>query len=138
MTDQEVLFDYRMHQAEETLADAEKMLQQGMSPRSIINRAYYAAFYAVLALFLRTNIRVDTSRHSGVIAIFDKEFVHAGKIEKTFSRILHDLFDARQEFDYKELVNPTAQEAAERVRMAREFVSRSRSFMAAGINDKLG
>ena len=133
MTDQEVLFDYRLHQADETLADAEQMLQQGMSPRSIVNRAYYAAYYAVLALFIRTNMRVKTSRHSGLIAIFDKEFVHAGKIEKTFSRILHDLFDARQEFDYKELMNPTVEEAAERVRMAREFVSRLRSFMAAGI-----
>jgi uncharacterized protein (UPF0332 family) len=130
MTDQEVLLDYRLNQADETLADAEQMLQLDMSPRSIVNRAYYAAFYTVLALFIRTNMRVQTSRHSGVIAIFDKEFVHTGKIEKTFSRILHDLFDARQEFDYKELVNPTVEEAAERVRMAKDFVNRLKSIVA--------
>ena len=53
MTDKEQLFSYRIKQAEHTLLDAEKMLQGNLSPRSIINRAYYATFYAVLALFLK-------------------------------------------------------------------------------------
>lgn len=37
MTDKEALFLFRMSQAEETLADAEKMLEARLSPRSIIN-----------------------------------------------------------------------------------------------------
>lgn len=130
MTDQEILFTYRLRQAEETLEDADKMLQQDMSPRSVVNRAYYAAFYAVLGLFIRTDVRLNTSKHSGVIAAFDKEFVHSGKIEKHFSRMLHALFDARQEFDYKELSDPTREEAEERVRLAREFIGRLKLFLA--------
>ncbi len=34
MTDKQTLFHYRLRQAEETLSDAEKMLEQNISPRS--------------------------------------------------------------------------------------------------------
>jgi len=39
MTDREVLYHYRMNQAEETLADAQKMLEEDLTPRSIVNRS---------------------------------------------------------------------------------------------------
>ena len=51
MTDRETLFRYRLKEAEETLADAEQMLTGGFSPRSVVNRAYYAVFYFILAVF---------------------------------------------------------------------------------------
>jgi uncharacterized protein (UPF0332 family) len=75
MTEKQTLFKYRLKQADETLSDVEKMLQENLSPRSIINRSYYSMFYAILALFLKTDINLKTSKHSGVISIFDKEFV---------------------------------------------------------------
>ena len=37
MTDQETLFTYRLRQAEETLAEAERMNEEGFSARSIVN-----------------------------------------------------------------------------------------------------
>jgi uncharacterized protein (UPF0332 family) len=46
MTEKDALFTYRLKQAEETLLDAEKMSQEKLSPRSIINRSYYSIFYA--------------------------------------------------------------------------------------------
>ncbi|MBM4064827.1 MAG: HEPN domain-containing protein [Planctomycetes bacterium] len=122
MTEKEALFTYRLKQAEETISDAEKMLQENLSPRSIINRSFYSMFYAVLALFLKTDINLKTSKHSGVISIFDKEFVHTGKIDKYYSKILHKAFDARQESDYKEFVELSAKDAAESVKLAREFI----------------
>ena len=51
MTDRETLFLYRLREADETLADAEQMLIGGVSPRSVVNRSYYAVFYFILALF---------------------------------------------------------------------------------------
>jgi uncharacterized protein (UPF0332 family) len=51
MTDHETLFNYRMQQAEETMSDARRMLSADVSPRSVVNRAYYAVFYMILALF---------------------------------------------------------------------------------------
>ena len=56
MTDRETLFRYRFREAEDTLADAEQMLKGGVSPRSVINRAYFAVFYFILALFQKDGI----------------------------------------------------------------------------------
>ena len=89
MTDKQTLLAFRLKQTEETLTDAEKMLQSGLSTRSIVNRAYYAVFYSILAIFLHEDINLKTSRHSGVLAIFDKEFVRTGKLEKKYSKIAH-------------------------------------------------
>ena len=122
MTDEQLLFNYRLIQAEETLSDAEKMVKHRLSPRSIINRSYYAMFYAVLALFFKTSINLKTSKHSGVISIFDREFIRTGKIDKYYSKILHKLFDARQEGDYKEYVRLSYRDASEAVKLAREFI----------------
>jgi uncharacterized protein (UPF0332 family) len=74
MTDRETLFRYRLQEAEDTLADAERMLASGVSPRSVVNRAYYAVFYFILALFQKDGINARTSKHSGVIGTFDKEY----------------------------------------------------------------
>lgn len=129
MTDKEALLAYRLKQAKETLSDAEKMLQGKFSQRSIINRAYYSMFYAVLALFLKNDIILKTTKHSGIISIFDKEFVHTGEIDKQYSKILHKMFDARQEGDYKEFVELSAEDATEFVKLAREFVEGIKKFI---------
>ena len=123
MTDQDTLFQYRMQQAEETIADAQKMLESNVSPRSITNRAYYGMFYAILALFVKENVAVKTSKHAGIITIFDREYVHAGKIEKDFSKILHKMFDARQEADYKELIDISIESAQKYVGQAKVFLN---------------
>ena len=123
MTDRETLFAYRFQEAEETLADANRMLDAGISPRSVVNRAYYAIFYSILALLIHENIEHRTSKHSGIIAIYDKSIVHAGKMGKEYSRILHRMFNLRQESDYKEFVLFTGEDAVNALRMADEFLS---------------
>ncbi len=127
MTDKEKLITYRLKQAEETITDAEKMLQSNFSPRSIINRAYYAAFYSVLALFLQADTPLKTSKHSGVISIFDKEFVRPGKIDKYYSKILHKMAEFRQKADYREFVSLSAEDAVEHVKYAQEFLKAIKS-----------
>lgn len=123
MTDQQTLFNYRLNEAEETLGDARAMLAGGISARSVVNRTYYAMFYAALALFIAKNIPHKTSKHSGVIAIFDKEFVHTRQLDRKYSKMLHRLFDARQESDYKELVSYSVDEATEYLKMAEDFLA---------------
>lgn len=130
MTDKQTLLAYRWKQAEETLNDAQKMLQSNLSPRSIINRAYYSMFYAVLALFLHHSINPKTSKHTVIIGIFDKEFIHTGKLEKYYSKILHKNFEQRQRSDYKELLELTQEHAKESVKIAREFLETIKSLIA--------
>jgi uncharacterized protein len=122
MTDRETLFRYRLKQAEETLADARMMLAGGASARSVVNRSYYAMFYGVLALLLHENVEHATSRHSGIISIFDKAFVHSGRLRREYSRMLHRIFESRQEADYKEFVEISTEDAAQWVQTAEDFM----------------
>ncbi len=46
----QTLIDYRLGQAKTALDDARFLLGGNRSPQSIGNRAYYAMFYATLAL----------------------------------------------------------------------------------------
>jgi uncharacterized protein (UPF0332 family) len=130
MTDLEVLFRYRMAQAEETLSDARAMLAAELTPRSVVNRAYYAVFYAVLALLLHEDIDHRTSRHSGVIAAFDRAFVHTGRLDREHSRTLHRLFDARQEADYREFSSCSREDAAAAVSAAEKLLCGVRQIIA--------
>ena len=123
MTDQEALFTYRMRQAQETLSDAEKMLEAKTTPRSIINRAYYAMFYAALALFLKSDIKLTSSKHSAVLSTFDVEFVRPGKIDKSYSQIFHNAFEERNEVDYQEDASYSFEDARQHVANAQKFVS---------------
>ena len=122
MTDREVLLQYRLREARETLEDAQKMTAVGVATRSIVNRAYYALFYAVLALFLRFDVNPKTSKHTGIVAIFDRDFVHTGRADVQLSKILHRLFELRQQSDYRELTTISREEAAAAVDDARRFV----------------
>ena len=132
MTDRETLFHNRLNEAEETLADAYKMLNSGVGPRSIVNRAYYAMFYAVHALIIYENVELKSSRHSGIISVFDKIFVHTGRLGREYSRFLHRLFEARQEADYREFVVYSTEDAAECVRMAESFLDGVKALIRDG------
>ena len=55
---------YRLKEAEESLDEAQFLFEGEKSPRSVINRAYYAMFYSVLALLIFEPY--SSSKHSGV------------------------------------------------------------------------
>jgi uncharacterized protein (UPF0332 family) len=60
-----VLVNYRLEQAQTALEDGKFLLEGGRSPQSIVNQAYYAMFYAALALLQK--IGKVPSKHTGVI-----------------------------------------------------------------------
>jgi uncharacterized protein (UPF0332 family) len=68
-----VLVAKRMQQAAECLDDGRYLLSAGRGARTAVNRAYYAAFYVVLAL-LQT-IGKTPRKHKGALALFDTEFI---------------------------------------------------------------
>lgn len=51
-----------------------------------VNRFYYAAFHAMRAVLATKGL--DAPKHSGVISIFNKEFVKPGAISKNASKIV--------------------------------------------------
>jgi uncharacterized protein (UPF0332 family) len=116
----EDLLLYRMEQAHETLREAEILLNES-ALRGTINRAYYAMFYALLAL-LATK-RLGTSKHSGALSLFDREFVKTGVFPRELSRSLRLAFDRRQTHDYGEMTRINRQIAEEVVMDAKTFVA---------------
>lgn len=64
-----------------------------------------------------------------MISIFDSDFIHAGKIDKYYSKILHKLFETRQLCDYRELVELSLDDARESVNLAKEFLNALKQFM---------
>lgn len=104
------LVEYRLQQAQVALDDARFLLEGRRSAQSIINRSYYAMFYAVLALLQETgNI---PSKHTGAISLFDTEFVAKGTFPRDLSKDLHRAFELRQTSDYR-VIDATSSEAAE-------------------------
>ena len=117
-----------MERARETLQDAHLLLQQGGSPGSIINRAYYAMFYAALALL--TTLGKGASKHSGVISLFDQLFVKTGDFPKNMSKAIHKAFDLRQIGDYRELIELDQEQAQEVMLSAEQFVNAVEEYLS--------
>ncbi|MBT8368325.1 MAG: HEPN domain-containing protein [Deltaproteobacteria bacterium] len=108
----QILVKHRLEQAQTALDDAKYMIDGKRSAQSIVNRSYYAMFYAVLALLQK--ISKVPSKHSGVISLFDKEFVKMGIFEKDLSKDLHKAFELRQTIDYK-IIEPIKSDRAEEI-----------------------
>ncbi len=115
------LVKYRLEQADEALRAAETLLKEGLLG-SAVNRAYYAMFYSVLALLALD--KRETSKHSGAISLFDREYVKTGIFSKEFSRWLHQAFDLRQRSDYAVKYTPSREEAEQTINQAQAFVAR--------------
>jgi len=83
------------------------------------SRAYYAAFYATSALLL--NEGLDTSKHSGVIALIHQHFVKNGKLNKEQGKNLNWLFELRSVGDYGVSLHVTQQDAQRAVDIAEDL-----------------
>lgn len=122
MTDnRRALIEYRLTQAKDSIREADVLHQSGMSLRSVMNRLYYSMFYAVLALLQEKEM--GTSKHSGAISLFDREYVKTGYFSREMSKALHRAFALRQKGDYMEETEVTLKDVEEIRPMAEEFVA---------------
>ena len=95
------IINYRLSRARETYEDA-KILFQNNKLFSSVNRIYYAMFYCVSALLFSKGL--SSSKHIGVIELFNKEFVKKGIVDKHLGKFYFTMFEMRQKGDYKDLV----------------------------------
>ncbi len=94
------LIKYRIVRAKDTLEDAQILAERGKW-NSTINRLYYSAYYAVMALLLHSDFKPTT--HNGTKSIFSEFFIKTGKIKKEYGKIYSQLFTWRQKGDYDDL-----------------------------------
>ena len=95
------LVRYRLKKAKDTLSDSKKYIERA-TLESTINRIYYSMFYAVNGLLITMGL--SSSKHSGILAIFNREIVNKGHLDKKWGEFYFDMFKRRQKGDYQDFV----------------------------------
>jgi uncharacterized protein (UPF0332 family) len=85
------------------------------------NRIYYAMFYAATALLITKGL--SSTRHTGVIALFRREFVKTGLFPVDTARYLEAAFDERLESDYGDYVQFERADLEDLLAGAQRFVA---------------
>lgn len=114
------LVQYRLREARSALKDADCLMQAQGSTQGIVNRLYYAMFYAALALLQK--IGKIPSKHTGIIGLFDSEFMLKGIFPKDMSKHFHRAFEIRQTSDYKVMKAMPPEKIEEIRQQAHDFV----------------
>lgn len=120
------LVHMRLAQAHEMLRTAEKLLEFG-DFRSVLNRTYYALFYALTALALKADFH--TSKHGQLQGWFNKNFVKPGIFSPQLSTILRDVYDRRMDADYEIDPLPDSADIEAMLTDARHFVAQVEEYL---------
>ena len=121
------LSKYRFSQSEEALADATTLLNSG-SYKASVNRSYYAIFHSLRSVTALDEF--DSSKHSGVIAYFNKEYVKEGIFDKSISKILDASFRLREKADYEDFYIVSKESAEEQLERAKILIEEIRKYLS--------
>ena len=119
ISNREDYINYRFHRAEESFEEA-LILAKEERWNAVINRLYYACFYAVIALLIKNNISTQT--HDGARTQFGLFFVKTGIINKESGKLFSKLFDYRQKGDYGDLFDYDEELTAPLINKVKEFL----------------
>lgn len=122
----EELKEYRLEMARERLSSSKVLLDVG-NYKDSIGRSYYAMFTAVRALLAMEG--QDFSKHAGVIAYFQKEYIKTGKFDKKYSKYISQAFQIRNNTDYADFFLVSSKDAQEQYQRAEEFVQVVEEFL---------
>lgn len=112
------LAQYRILAAKERLESA-KLLLDNDSYKDSVGRSYYAMFTSVRALLAIDG--VDYSKHAGVIAYYQKNYIKTEVFDKKFSKYLSQAFQIRNNTDYGDFFIVSEADAMEQYEKAVEF-----------------
>ena len=127
MSNYESEISSNLERAETNLQVSRELLDKGYYDVSA-SRAYYAAFYAASALLLSDGL--DTSKHSGVIALIHQHFVKSGKLNKEQGRNLNWLFELRSVGDYGVSLHVVQGDARRAMNTAEDFYKAVKTLLA--------
>ena len=113
------LAGYRMDRAKEMLVAARENLEIGQYKTSL-NRSYYAIFHAMRAMNILKGF--DSSKHSGVIAFFNKEYLKENILDRNLSIVIKNSAFLREKSDYDDFYIASKQEAEKPLEEAERFL----------------
>jgi len=126
------LAKYRIEKSQENLQESEDALKQdhfGMS----VNRSYYAMFTSARAILALKEL--DSSKHSGVIALFSQHIIKPGLFPKELSKFFRKAKRIREDADYGDFVEITKKDAQMQLEHAKEFVEEAENSLQEMIKD---
>ena len=124
------LAKHRIETANEKLQASELLLNGGLYKDSI-GRSYYAIFSATRAVLAL--VSKDFSRHAGVIACFQKDYVKEGVFDKQYSKILMEAFQIRNKSDYDDYYIASKSDAQEQLEKAKMFYREIKKYIETEI-----
>lgn len=127
------LAGYRLERAKEMLLASENNLKIGEYKTSL-NRSYYAVFHAMRSANALKGF--DSSKHSGVIAFFSKEYLKTEILDRSLSLIIKESSLCREKSDYDDFYIASHTEADEQLKNARCFVGKVEEYVSS-INEML-
>jgi uncharacterized protein (UPF0332 family) len=110
----------RLRRAKDHLKSARDLLAADDFADSV-SRSYYGIFQAARALLAVEGL--ESRKHSGVVSLFNRHFVKAGRVEKQIGAILKDAWRQREIADYSDVADFTCDEAQRLLRDAEVFVA---------------
>ena len=122
------LIKYKLQRAEETLEEAQIMLQTSHL-HGAANRLYYACFYAVSALLMSRDL--SSSKHVGVMSLFNRHFIKTGILPVEMGKFYSRLFDNRQDSDYADIVQINLDDVEDNLESAKGFISAIKKLTAS-------
>ena len=120
------LLKYRFERAVETLEVAEFLYEAGKY-RDSNNRSYYAAYYAMKAVY--TTQGLDFKKHKTLIANFNKEYVATEIFPRTLGKKISTLAIIREQSDYNDFYVASKQESLQQITIAKEFIQTVEAFL---------
>lgn len=120
------LSKYRFETSLEALSDA-KIMYENERYKNTLNRAYYAIFHAIRAVNALSGF--DSSKHSGVIAYFNQNYVKEGVFTKELSKIIRMASENREKADYLDFFIALKEEAERQILRAEEFVDAIKMYL---------
>ena len=127
------LSKYRLQSAEENLV-ASKTLLNAEQYKSSVNRSYYALFHALRAVTALDGF--DSSKHSGIIAFFNRTYVKEGIFDKSLSKYIDVSFRLREKADYQDFVVITKEQAEEQYNKAEQLICAVKPYLEEQWNKK--
>lgn len=120
------LSKYRFEKAKSNISVA-KTLYASRDYGVALNRAYYSAFDAMRAINALDGF--DSSKHSGVIAHFNQEYVKTGKFPSGTSAIIRKASMLREKSDYEDFYEPEKEETADTIKQVETFLKDAEAYL---------
>ena len=113
------LSKYRFQTAIEELESAE-LLSDSQKYKASVTRSYYSVFHALRAVTALDSF--DSSKHSGIIAYFNKNYVKTNVFDKELSKLIDTTFRLREKADYQDFFVVSKGQAQEQILKAKRVI----------------